>query len=223
MAKLVLELEDAVVDYWRELARSASISVENWLLLCGVWGSALGLPVTRLILRQPSAQRAQQGVAWEILQLPRPGGPSMSAFNTSAYVFLIGNVARFTVKQRVAFITVATHRNSKSGAEQIQLTDYHHVVAFDPQRGIVEDLLAKGQKVFVLGRLEYSTDPRLQHTYTRILCQTINILAPPSEHPSGAPVTELAQPDAGTSAITPPAPAPPADAPSPNEPLDPTA
>ncbi len=50
---------------------------------------------------------------------------------------------------------------------------------FEPQRSIVEDLLASRQKVFVLGRLQYSQDPDSGIHYTRIVCEKIAILSPP--------------------------------------------
>ncbi len=104
----------------------------------------------------------------------------MSAYDTQALAFLIGNVVRFSLKERFARVTIATHRNSSRGEETpVQITDFHSVIAFEPQRRVIEDLLATGQKVFIQGRLQYSQDPSTRAHSTRIVCERILILSPP--------------------------------------------
>ncbi len=69
--------------------------------------------------------------------------------------------------------------SSRGEETPVQITDFHSVIAFEPQRRVIEDLLATGQKVFIQGRLQYSQDPSTRAHSTRIVCERILILSPP--------------------------------------------
>ncbi len=182
MPTITVDVSRELADYWGALARREALAVETWLACCGSWAAALDLPLHRMVLQQPAAARELDGIVWEITQLPASDGDSMSSYDTQALAFLIGNVVRFSVKDRYARVMIATHRNSSRGEEKsTQVTDLHSVIAFEPQRSIIEGLLASGQKVFVQGRLQYSKDPASQIHYTRIVCEKITILSPPEQ------------------------------------------
>jgi len=72
---------------------------------------------------------------------------------------LIGNVgARPEVRTtamgtRVATFSVATHRLARAG--EVEQTDWHRVVAWEPLAQLVERTVERGSRVYVEGRLEY--------------------------------------------------------------------
>ena len=70
MPRIVVEVSAEIAEYWSSRARRAAVPVETWLALCGSWGAALELPITRIVLRQPPAARALDGVAWEVGEFP---------------------------------------------------------------------------------------------------------------------------------------------------------
>ena len=70
MRTIAAHVSAEIAAHWQQLARDLSIPVETWLALCGFWGAALSLPITRIILRQPPAQRVLEGVAWEVGEFP---------------------------------------------------------------------------------------------------------------------------------------------------------
>jgi single-strand DNA-binding protein len=101
-------------------------------------------------------------------------------------VMLIGNLTRepevrFTPQgNAVASFVVATNREWMSEGERKQAADFHNVVAWNKLAEICGQLLQKGTKVFVEGRLQTRNwdDPQGQRRYkTEVVIDDMIVLA----------------------------------------------
>lgn len=59
---------------------------------------------------------------------------------------------------RVATFSLATNRRwTDRGGRELEKTEWHRVVAWDPLAGIAEKSVRRGERVFVEGRIEHRT------------------------------------------------------------------
>ena len=189
MAAIVVEVSDELADHWTRLADRVSLPVDTWLSLCGCWGAALDLPITRIVFRQPPAASSLDGVAWEIGEFPylscakrtTEGAPPM--INK---VILVGNLGRdpeirsTASGMPVANLSVATKRRWKNrdGNRQEQ-TEWHNVVCFGRQAEIAGQYLSRGRQIYVEGRIQTRSweDSTGETRYrTEIVCENFQML-----------------------------------------------
>ncbi len=214
MAPITVEVSDELVAYWSELAARVALPVDAWLSLCGCWGAALDLPITRIIFRQPPASSVLDGVAWEIGEFPSltcpPRTPEGEAMINK--VILVGNLGRdpeirsTASGMPVANLSVATNRRWKDrdGNPQEQ-TEWHNVVCFGRQAEITGRYLSRGRQIYVEGRIQTRSweDKRTGETRyrTEVVCENFQMPGqrqagiepspqpPHQDEPEGAPIT----------------------------------
>ncbi len=189
MPAISVHVSDELADYWTELARRVSLPVETWLGLCGCWGAALDLPITRLVLRQPPAANVLDGVAWEVGVFPFLTCPPRSHQGDHPMVnkvILVGNLGRdpevrsTTSGMPVANMSLATRRRwkDKDGHPQEQ-TEWHNVVCFGRQAEIAGQYLSRGRQIYVEGRIQTRSweDATGETRYrTEIVCDNLTML-----------------------------------------------
>ncbi len=66
MRQIVVEVPDEWALYWQALATHAELPLEGWVAWCCSFASILGLPISEVVLGQPSVEREVAGVAWEV-------------------------------------------------------------------------------------------------------------------------------------------------------------
>lgn len=105
-------------------------------------------------------------------------------------VMLIGNVGKdpdvryYDADQAVAKVTLATTERGytlKNGTKVPDRTDWHNLVFYRQLAKIVEQYVHKGDKLYVEGRLRYSTYDDQQgrrHYVTEILVENMEMLSP---------------------------------------------
>jgi len=111
-------------------------------------------------------------------------------------VILIGNVGKIDIHESggrppVVNLSLATSSKRKSGetGEQIEITEWHNVVAFGKLAEIIKAYVIKGSKVYIEGSLKtekYEKDGITRYT-TKIIANNMQMLsgksdAAPSEH-----------------------------------------
>jgi single-strand DNA-binding protein len=110
-------------------------------------------------------------------------------------VMLIGNVgAEPEIKTtgggtRIAKVSLATNRtyNDKSGQRQ-EKTEWHRLTFWDRMAELVEQYVKKGDRLYVEGRIEYSTsedDKGQQRYFTDIVVQEMVMLGGAGGGPGG--------------------------------------
>ena len=213
MPAIVVEVSSEIADYWEQLAEREALPVGLWLGLCGFWGAALDLPISRIILRQPPAANALEGVAWEVGEFPLltcpPHRPTQGESAMINKVILVGNLGRdpeirsTTSGTPVANLSVATSRkwNDADGNLQEQ-TEWHRVVVFGRQAEIAGKYLSRGRQIYVEGRLQTRSWEDRQTGETRymteVVCEVFKMLGQPSDGdgssqsdtPQGSPPTD---------------------------------
>ncbi len=190
MASIVVSVSEKTADYWRQLAESVSLPVGSWLALCGVWGAALDLPMTRIILRQPPAADALAGVAWEVGEFPGltcPPPTTQGEPRMVNKVILVGNLGkdpelRSTASgTAVASFPLATNRHwkDKDGNDH-EDTAWHNVVCFGRQAEIAKQYLSRSRQLYLEGRIQYRTheDETTGEAryWTEIVCERLQML-----------------------------------------------
>ena len=105
-------------------------------------------------------------------------------------VMLIGNVGKdpdvryYDADQAVAKVTLATTERGytlKNGTQEPDRTDWHNLVFYRQLAKVVEQYVHKGDKLYVEGRLRYTTfDDQLgkRHYVTEILVENMEMLTP---------------------------------------------
>lgn len=105
-------------------------------------------------------------------------------------VMLIGNVGKdpdvryYDADQAVAKVTLATTERGytlKNGTQVPDRTDWHNLLFYRQLAKVVEQYVHKGDKLYVEGRLRYSTfDDQLgkRHYVTEILVENMEMLTP---------------------------------------------
>lgn len=105
-------------------------------------------------------------------------------------VMLIGNVGKdpdvryYDADQAVAKVTLATSERGytlKNGTQVPDRTDWHNLIFYRQLAKVVEQYVHKGDKLYVEGRLRYSTfDDQLgkRHYVTEILVENMEMLSP---------------------------------------------
>ena len=105
-------------------------------------------------------------------------------------VMLIGNVGKdpdvryYDADQAVAKVTLATTERGytlKNGTQVPDRTDWHNLVFYRQLAKVVEQYVHKGDKLYVEGRLRYTTfDDQLgkRHYVTEILVENMEMLTP---------------------------------------------
>lgn len=105
-------------------------------------------------------------------------------------VMLIGNVGKdpdvryYDADQAVAKVTLATTERGytlKNGTQVPDRTDWHNLVFYRQLAKVVEQYVHKGDKLYVEGRLCYTTfDDQLgkRHYVTEILVENMEMLTP---------------------------------------------
>jgi len=103
---------------------------------------------------------------------------------------LIGNVGKdpdvryYDADQAVAKVTLATSERGytlKNGTQVPDRTDWHNLVFYRQLAKVVEQYVHKGDKLYVEGRLRYSTfDDQMgkRHYVTEILVENMEMLTP---------------------------------------------
>ncbi len=103
---------------------------------------------------------------------------------------LIGNVGKdpdvryYDADQAVAKVTLATTERGytlKNGTQVPDRTDWHNLLFYRQLAKVVEQYVHKGDKLYVEGRLRYSTfDDQLgkRHYVTEILVENMEMLTP---------------------------------------------
>ncbi len=190
MTSIVVEVSGEIADHWGKLADRDSVPIETWLSLCGLWGAALDLSMTRLILRQPPAANVLDGVAWEVGEFPELTCPPRSTQEETPMVnkvILLGNLGRDPEVRStasgtpVANLSLATTRrwNDRDGNPQ-EHTEWHRVVVFGRQAEIAGQYLSRGRQIFVEGRLQTRSweDRQTGETKysTEVLCENFQML-----------------------------------------------
>jgi single-strand DNA-binding protein len=119
------------------------------------------------------------------VQLPKERNNTMATRNLNK-VMLIGNLTRdpemrYTPQgNAVASFVIATNREWVTSGERKQAADFHNVVSWNKLAEICGQLLKKGTKVFVEGRLQTRTwqDPTGSKKYkTEIVIDDMIILS----------------------------------------------
>ncbi|MBP7767574.1 MAG: single-stranded DNA-binding protein [Prevotella sp.] len=112
-------------------------------------------------------------------------------------VMLIGNVGKdpevryYDADQAVAKVTLATTERGytlKNGTQVPDRTDWHNLLFYRQLAKIVEQYVHKGDKLYVEGRLRYSTydDPQgKRHYVTEVLVENMEMLTPKSRPAEG--------------------------------------
>ncbi len=105
-------------------------------------------------------------------------------------VMLIGIVTKepdvryFDVDQAVAKVRLATKERgyvAKNGTKVPDHTDWHNLVFFGPLAKIVEDHVHEGDKLYVEGRLRYSSyedKSGTVHNQSKIMVENMELLSP---------------------------------------------
>lgn len=105
-------------------------------------------------------------------------------------VMLIGNVGKdpdvryYDADQAVARVSLATTERGytlKNGTQVPERTDWHNLLFYHQLAKIVDQYVHKGDKLYVEGRLRYSTydDPQGRRRYvTGILVENMEMLTP---------------------------------------------
>ncbi len=189
MSAIVVDVSDELADYWTRLADGVSLPVENWLGLCGCWGAALEIPITRIVFRQPPAASALNGVAWEIGEFPAltaPKRPIEGVPSMVNKVILVGHLGRdpeirsTASGMPVANLSVATKRRWKDrDGNRQQQTEWHNVVCFGRQAEIAGQYLSRGRQIYVEGRIQTRSweDATGETRYrTEIVCDDFQML-----------------------------------------------
>lgn len=111
---------------------------------------------------------------------------------------LIGNVGKepdvryFDQDQAVAKVSLATTERGytlKNGTTVPPRTDWHSLVFYKQMAKLVEQYVHKGDKIYVEGRLRYSTYDDQQgrrHNVTEIAVENMELLTPRTPRPSTA-------------------------------------
>ena len=207
MPRIVVDVSEETARHWGELARRAAVPLETWLGLCGIWGSALDLPMTRVVLRQPPAVRSRLGVAWEVgcfPELTAPRRPARGEVPMINKVILVGHVGRSpqvrsTVSgSPVARFSLATERRWRDAAgDWREQTEWHSILCFGRCAELARSHLASGRQVYLEGRIRTHCweDPETSRTRYRtdIVCERFLQLGPRS--PRAAPAETLAASD----------------------------
>lgn len=112
-------------------------------------------------------------------------------------VMLIGNVGKdpdvhyYDADQAVAKITLATTERGytlKNGTQVPDRTDWHNLLFYRQLAKVVEQYVRKGDKLYVEGRLRYSTyddQSGKRHYVTEILVENMEMLTPKQQRPVG--------------------------------------
>ncbi len=201
MPSIVVEVSDEIADYWQQLAERDSVPLHTWLALCGSWGAALDVPMTRIVLRQPLAARALDGVAWEVGVYPCLKCPPRSTQEELPMVnkvILVGNLGRDPEIRKaasgspVANLSLATNRRWKDrdGNRQEQ-TEWHTIVCFGRQAEIAGQYLSRGRQIYVEGRIQtrcWEDESTGETRYrTEIVCENFQMLGQRAASVEGAP------------------------------------
>ncbi len=190
MPSIPVEVSEEIAAYWAELADRVSLPVDTWLALCGSWAAALDIPMTRIVLRQPPAANALDGVAWEVGVFPQlkcpprstPGEPSMVN-----KVILVGNLGRdpevraTTSGKPIANLSLATnHRWKDAGGNRQEQAEWHTVVCFGRLAEVAGQYLSRGRLVYVEGPIQTRSweDPESGQTRysTEVICESLQML-----------------------------------------------
>lgn len=118
-------------------------------------------------------------------------------------VILIGNIGKIDIHESggrppVVNLSLATSSKRKSGetGEQIEITEWHNVVAFGKLAEIIKAYVVKGSKLYVEGSLKtdkYEKDGITRYT-TKIIANNIQMLGSKSDTLSEAPKQDNAIP-----------------------------
>ncbi len=190
MTSIVVEVSEEIADYWTQLAERDSVPGNTWLALCGSWAAALDLPMTRIVLRQPPAANALDGVAWEVGEFPGLRCPPRSTQKESPMinkVILVGNLGRDPEVRStasgiaVANLSLATNRRWKdSDGNRQEQTEWHTVVCFGRQAEIAGQYLSRGRQIYVEGRIQtrsWEDEGTGETRYpTEIVCENFQML-----------------------------------------------
>ncbi len=162
MPRIAVDVSDEIAGYWAQVADDASVPLETWLAVCGLWGAALGFPITRIVFRQPPAAHVLEGVAWEVGEFPHLTCPPRSEEGDAPMinkVILVGNLGRdpemrsTTSGVPIAQLSLATNRRWKdSDGNRHEQTDWHRVVCFGRQAELAGQYLSRGRLIYVEGR-----------------------------------------------------------------------
>ncbi len=190
MCTIAVHVSEELAAYWEQLAQAVSLPVETWLGLCGCWGAALELPITRIVLRQPPAANVLAGVTWEVGEYPNLSRQERSSDRVHTAinkVFLLGNLGNDpeilsnSSGQPVARLSLVTKRQThRRGGSQSEKAERHCVVCFGRQAEIAARYLTRNQQIYVEGRLQTRswTDDRTRKTRyrTEIVCENLQML-----------------------------------------------
>ncbi len=190
MPSIAVAVSEEIAGYWTRLAERDSLPVGTWLALCGFWGAALDLPMTRIVLRQPLAAKVlDDGVAWEVGEFPVLKCPPRSTQGEPMInkVILVGNLGRdpevrsTTSGMPVANLSLATSRRWKDadGKRQEQ-AEWHTIVCFGRQAEIAGQYLSRGRQIYVEGRIQTRSwedrDTGERKYRTEIVCENFQML-----------------------------------------------
>jgi single-strand DNA-binding protein len=126
-------------------------------------------------------------------------------------VMLIGNVGKdpdvhyYDADQAVARVSLATTERGytlKNGTQVPDHTDWHSLVFYRQMAKIVEQYVHKGDRLYVEGRLRYSTYDDKQgrrHYVTEIMVDNMEMLSPrPNVEEKPQQTTEMPSPETQT-------------------------
>lgn len=192
MPQVVVEVSEEIAHRWGELAERSSLPVETWLGLCGIWGSALDLPMTRVVLRQPPAVRSRLGVAWEIGSFPDltlPRRPQKSEVPMINKVILVGHVGRSPQLRSTASgapmarFSLATERRWRDAAgDWREQTEWHSILCFGRCAELAQKNLASGRQIYLEGRIRTHCWEDAETSQTRyrtdVVCERFLQLGP---------------------------------------------
>lgn len=113
-------------------------------------------------------------------------------------VILIGNVGtdpEFRVTSsgtKVGSLSLATSRQYSEAGVKKEKTDWHRVKCFGQTAQAVEDFVAKGDRLYIEGRIEYSMteDDNGKRYWTDIVAWDVQFLTPKKRDQSPAPVEQ---------------------------------
>lgn len=190
MCTIAVQVSDELAGYWKQLAQAVSLPVETWLGLCGCWGAALELPITRIVLRQPPAANVLAGVTWEVGEYPNLSRQKRSTDRVHATinkVFLLGNLGHdpeilsTSSGLPLARLSLVTKRLSQGrGGSRLEKTEWHSVVCFGRQAEIAARYLKRDRQIYVEGRIQTrsSKDKTTRKTRyrTEIVCEKLQML-----------------------------------------------
>lgn len=121
-------------------------------------------------------------------------------------VMLIGNVGKepdvryYDADQAVAKVALATSERGftlKNGTQVPDRTDWHNLVFYRQMAKVVEQFVHKGDKLYVEGRLRYSSydDPQGRRRYvTEIYVDNMEMLTPKRKPDADTQVEEQSKP-----------------------------